>query len=171
MKKTRILIVDDELGILKYLRANLEAEGYEVLIDTALFSGLERVRAELPGLDVIFVASDVRDPPLAAGLAQLRGSHRDLVLEKTITDLDDPVSRRANVGKVIRHRVERNQVELRPKRSDDPDQAIDIVVAVVDAVQQHVLESERLVGRARELPARVEQASTSASSSMESTIL
>jgi len=32
MKKTRILIVDDELSILKYLRANLEAEGYEVLM-------------------------------------------------------------------------------------------------------------------------------------------
>ncbi len=29
MSKTRILVVDDELSIIKLLRANLEAEGYE----------------------------------------------------------------------------------------------------------------------------------------------
>ena len=31
MSKIRILIVDDELSIIKFLRANLEANGYEVL--------------------------------------------------------------------------------------------------------------------------------------------
>ena len=32
MKKRRVLVVDDELSIIKFLRANLEAKGYEVLV-------------------------------------------------------------------------------------------------------------------------------------------
>jgi len=31
MNKTRILVVDDELSIIKFLRVNLESKGYEVL--------------------------------------------------------------------------------------------------------------------------------------------
>ena len=31
MKKTRILVVDDELSMIKFLRASLEANGFEVL--------------------------------------------------------------------------------------------------------------------------------------------
>ena len=34
MSKTHILVVDDELSIIKLLRANLEAKGYEVLVAT-----------------------------------------------------------------------------------------------------------------------------------------
>jgi len=41
MRKTSILIVDDELSIIKFLRANLEANGYEVL--TAI-DGTEALR-------------------------------------------------------------------------------------------------------------------------------
>ncbi|MCJ7425613.1 MAG: response regulator transcription factor [Dehalococcoidales bacterium] len=53
MKKTRILIVDDELSILKYLRANLEAEGYEVLIAMDGAQALQTLEAELPDLVVL----------------------------------------------------------------------------------------------------------------------
>ena len=34
MSKTHILVVDDELSIIKLLRANLETKGYEVLVAT-----------------------------------------------------------------------------------------------------------------------------------------
>ncbi len=34
MVKTRILVVDDELSIIKFLRANLEANDFEVLVAT-----------------------------------------------------------------------------------------------------------------------------------------
>ncbi|MBA7564853.1 MAG: response regulator [Dehalococcoidia bacterium] len=53
MKKTRILIVDDELSILKYLRANLEAEGYEVLSAMDGAQALQTLEAELPDLVVL----------------------------------------------------------------------------------------------------------------------
>ncbi len=53
MKKTRILIVDDELSILKYLRANLEAEGYEVLAAMDGVQALQTLEAELPDLIVL----------------------------------------------------------------------------------------------------------------------
>jgi two-component system KDP operon response regulator KdpE len=53
MKKTRILIVDDELSILKYLRANLEAEGYEVLMAMNGVQALQTLEAELPDLAVL----------------------------------------------------------------------------------------------------------------------
>ena len=53
MKKTRILIVDDELSILKYLRANLEAEGYEVLTAMNGVQALQTLEAELPDLAVL----------------------------------------------------------------------------------------------------------------------
>jgi two-component system KDP operon response regulator KdpE len=53
MKKTRILIVDDELSILKYLRANLKAEGYEVLMAMDGAQALQTLEAELPDLVVL----------------------------------------------------------------------------------------------------------------------
>lgn len=53
MKKTRILIVDDELSILKYLHANLEAEGYEVLMAMNGVQALQMLEAELPDLVVL----------------------------------------------------------------------------------------------------------------------
>lgn len=53
MKKTRILVVDDELSILKYLRANLEAEGYEVLSAMDGAQALQTLEAELPDLVVL----------------------------------------------------------------------------------------------------------------------
>jgi len=53
MKKTRILIVDDELSILKYLRANLEAEGYKVLAAMNGVQALQTLEAELPDLIVL----------------------------------------------------------------------------------------------------------------------
>ena len=50
MKKTRILIVDDELSIIKFLRANLEAEGYEVLSAVNGAEALRITEMELPDL-------------------------------------------------------------------------------------------------------------------------
>ncbi|MGD9116036.1 MAG: response regulator transcription factor [Dehalococcoidia bacterium] len=53
MKKIRILIVDDELSILKYLRSNLEAEGYEVIAAMDGVQALKRVETEMPDLVVL----------------------------------------------------------------------------------------------------------------------
>jgi len=53
MKKTRILVVDDELSIIKFLRANLEAKGYNVLAAMDGAQALQTFEMELPDLVVL----------------------------------------------------------------------------------------------------------------------
>jgi DNA-binding response OmpR family regulator len=60
MVKTRILVVDDEVNILKYMRANLEASGYEVLTAGDGFEALQIFERELPDLVIL----DLRMPKM-----------------------------------------------------------------------------------------------------------
>jgi len=53
MSKTRILIVDDELSIIKLLRANLEARGYEVLAAIDGAEAIQTFEMELPDLVIL----------------------------------------------------------------------------------------------------------------------
>ena len=53
MKKTHILVVDDELSIIKFLRANLEASGYEVLAAMNGTEALQTFEMELPDLVIL----------------------------------------------------------------------------------------------------------------------
>ena len=53
MKKIRILIVDDELSIIKFLRANLEANGYETLTAMNGAEALQTFEKELPDLVIL----------------------------------------------------------------------------------------------------------------------
>jgi two-component system KDP operon response regulator KdpE len=53
MTKTRILVVDDELSIVKFLRANLEANGYEVLASLDGAEGIKTFEMELPDLVIL----------------------------------------------------------------------------------------------------------------------
>ncbi|GAI65134.1 unnamed protein product, partial [marine sediment metagenome] len=53
MKKTRILVVDDELSIIKFLRANLESKGYEVLAAMNGTEALQTTEMELPDLVIL----------------------------------------------------------------------------------------------------------------------
>ena len=53
MSKTRILIVDDELSIIKFLRANLQAKGYEVLAAMDGAEALQTFEMELPDLVIL----------------------------------------------------------------------------------------------------------------------
>lgn len=66
------LVIDAEDLSANYFAAHLRALGYSASIDANLLSGLRRARSELPGVDVIVVASDVSAPDLAGGLKQLR---------------------------------------------------------------------------------------------------
>jgi len=53
LSKTRILVVDDELSIIKFLRANLEAKGYKVLAAMDGAEALQTFEMELPDLVIL----------------------------------------------------------------------------------------------------------------------
>jgi len=53
MVKTRILVVDDELSIIKFLRANLEAKGYQVLAAMDGAEAIQTFEMELPDLVIL----------------------------------------------------------------------------------------------------------------------
>ena len=53
MVKMRILVVDDELSIIKFLRANLEAKGYEVFAAVNGAEALQTFEMELPDLVIL----------------------------------------------------------------------------------------------------------------------
>ena len=66
------LVIDPDESSLNATTAILRGEGYTVLTNSSLLPGLEQVRKELPGLDVVFVASDIQDPNLKSGLHSIR---------------------------------------------------------------------------------------------------
>ena len=53
MHRTRILIVDNELAIIKFLRGNLEAKGFETLAAIDGAEALQTIEKELPNLVIL----------------------------------------------------------------------------------------------------------------------
>jgi tetratricopeptide (TPR) repeat protein len=88
------LVIDPDASSSNVVAAALRGQGYEVLTDAALFPGLTKVREQVPGLDVICIASDIRDPGLTDGLAALRGEFRFAALPVVL------VAKTGDVGEV-----------------------------------------------------------------------
>ncbi len=67
MKKNRILVIDNEPGLLEVIRIRLEANGYEVLTAQDPLEGLELAKEERPDLIILDVIM-----PKVNGLRLLR---------------------------------------------------------------------------------------------------
>jgi two-component system, OmpR family, KDP operon response regulator KdpE len=53
MYNSRIIVVDDDLAIVKFLRANLQAEGYEILVALDGEKAIQTIEKELPDLVIL----------------------------------------------------------------------------------------------------------------------
>jgi len=53
MKKTKILIIDDEPGLIKMVQMRLEANGYKVVSARDGEEGIEKAKSEIPDLIIL----------------------------------------------------------------------------------------------------------------------
>jgi len=70
------LVVDPDSASANTIAASLRELGYEVLTDASLFAGLQKVRESIASIDVVFIASDIKDPELTDALSALRDEFR-----------------------------------------------------------------------------------------------
>lgn len=122
---TRVLIVDDEAAILKFLRPALEANGYEIEIATTVADAKRLIAAKAPdivvldlglpdgdGKDVIKSAREWSDVPIIVLSARDREAEKIDALD---LGADDYVNKPFNVGELLarmraatRHRMQRH---------------------------------------------------------------
>ena len=125
MSKIRVLVVDDEPAILRFLKPALEANSYEVLSAGTIAEALKRAASESPdivlldlglpdgdGKDVIRQARQWSDTPIIVLSAREREAEK---IEALDLGADDYVNKPFNVGELmarmrtaLRHRMARN---------------------------------------------------------------
>ena len=124
MSKTRVLVVDDEAAILRFLKPALEANGYEMISAGTVEEALKRAAAESPdivlldlglpdgdGKDVIRQARQWSDVPIIVLSARDRETEKIQALD---LGADDYVNKPFNIGELmarlrtaLRHRMQR----------------------------------------------------------------
>jgi len=122
--KNRVLVVDDEAAILRFLKPALEANGYEMLSAASIADGLKRAAADSPdiilldlglpdgdGKGVIRQARQWSDVPIIVLSAREREAEK---IEALDLGADDYVNKPFNVGELmarmraaLRHRMQR----------------------------------------------------------------
>ena len=122
--KTRVLVVDDEAAILRFLKPALEANNYEMTSAGTMAGGIKGIAAEAPdivlldlglpdgdGKDVIKRAREWSDVPIIVLSARERESEK---IEALDLGADDYVNKPFDVGELLarmraalRHRMQR----------------------------------------------------------------
>ena len=122
--KTRVLVVDDEAAILRFLKPALEASDYEMASAGTVVDAIKRVASESPdivlldlglpdgdGKDVIRRAREWSDVPIIVLSARERETEK---IEALDLGADDYVNKPFNVGELmarmrtaLRHRMQR----------------------------------------------------------------
>jgi len=70
--RRQAILVDPDEQNRNRIQGELRAEGIGVISAPALFAALNRARKEAPAVDVVFLATDIQGPDLAAALTELR---------------------------------------------------------------------------------------------------
>ena len=123
--KTRVLVVDDEAAILRFLKPALEANSYEMTSAGTIAEALKRIAAESPdvvlldlglpdgdGKDVIRRAREWSDLPIIVLSAREREAEK---IEALDLGADDYVNKPFNVGELMaRIRDSRTLVHWKP---------------------------------------------------------
>lgn len=122
--KTRVLVVDDEAAILRFLKPALEANNYEMASAGTTAEAIKRIAADTPdivlldlglpdgdGKDVIRRAREWSDVPIVVLSAREREAEK---IESLDLGADDYVNKPFNVGELmarmraaLRHRMQR----------------------------------------------------------------
>jgi len=122
--KVHVLVIDDEVAILRFLKPALEANNYEMASAGTVAEGLKRIAAETPdivlldlglpdgdGKDVIRRAREFSDLPIIVLSAREREAEK---IEALDLGADDYVNKPFNVGELLarmrtasRHRMQR----------------------------------------------------------------
>src|ERR1700675_4265572 len=122
--KIRILVIDDEGAILRFLKPHLEANDYELASAGTVAEGIKRIAAETPdivlldlglpdgdGKDVIRRAREWSDLPIVVLSARDREAEK---IEALDLGADDYVNKPFKVGELLarmrtalRHRIQR----------------------------------------------------------------
>lgn len=122
--KIRVLVIDDEAAILRFLKLALEANNYEMTSAGTVAEGIKRIAAETPdivlldlglpdgdGKDVIRRAREWSDLPIIVLSARERETEK---IEALDLGADDYVNKPFNVGELLarmrtalRHRMQR----------------------------------------------------------------
>jgi two-component system KDP operon response regulator KdpE len=123
--KTRVLVVDDEAAILRFLKPALEANGYEMMTAGTAAEALKGIAAQSPdvvlldlglpdgdGKDVIRQAREWSDRPIIVLSAREREAEK---IEALDLGADDYVNKPFNVGELmarirtaLRHRIQKS---------------------------------------------------------------
>src|SRR4249919_3222218 len=122
--RLRVLVIDDEAAILRFLKPALEANNYEMASAGTIAEGIKRIAAETPdvvlldlglpdgdGKDVIRRAREWSDLPIIVLSARERETEK---IESLDLGADDYVNKPFNVGELmarmrtaLRHRMQR----------------------------------------------------------------
>ncbi len=125
------LVVDPQDESANATAAALRAIGYEVLTSSDLLSGLQQLRENLPGIDVIALASDLKEPTLEQAIAQLDGEFRFAAVPVVVVARPHDVEA---VESIVRGR-ERLAAVVEHPPADELKAAIDAAAKAVGATQ------------------------------------
>jgi len=112
MARERILVVDDERGIVSSLRRLLHREGYEVLEAGNGQEAIDAVRAERPDCVIMDVMMPQLDGLTACGLLKYDTSYRDIpvvIMTARGSDSDKRMAKEAGADAFL----------LKPVRNDE----------------------------------------------------